>query len=177
MEKGSIEEFMIQNGESDDSMLHSKLFDINMRLFNNNKRYQHLVLEIIGYMEEVAEKEFSDYTPAKGISGANVGVPFNIIGVKNKKNKWDFFINPKCIKRSSIKKVVKSNCGSLRLKESIKVERHKWVKLRYYNLEGEEKTKCFDNSYGYTVQHEVNHNNGILIIDEERALTGATSGS
>lgn len=167
MEKRSIEEFMVQNGEGSDSMLHNKLFDVSIRLFNSNERYQHLILDIVGYMEEAARKRFRDYTPAKGISGANVGIPFNIIGIANKGNGWDFFLNPKYFKKSSIKKVVESNCGSLRLKEPIKVERHKWIKLKYYDLKGEKKIVRFDSSYGYTIQHEVNHNNGILVIDEE----------
>jgi len=163
----SIEAFLIQNKEHDDSMLHRKLSNINMRLFNNNKRYRHLILDIVNYMEEVAKREFKDYTPAKGISGANVGIPFNIIGVANKNNVWDFFLNPEYLKKSGGKKVVESNCGSLRLKEPIKVKRYKQVKLRYYNLEGQKKIGRFDNSYGYTIQHEVNHNKGILIIDEK----------
>lgn len=165
MKKISIEEFMVQNKEDDDSMLHNKLFNVNMRLFNNNKQYQHLILDIVSYMEKVAKKKFKDYTPAKGISGANVGIPFNIIGVKNENDKWDFFINPKYLKKSSVGRVVKSNCGSLRLKEPIEVRRHKWIELEYYNLKGKRRVKRFDGNYGYTVQHEVNHNKGVLIVD------------
>jgi len=166
MGKISIEAFMIQNKETDDNMLHSKLFNVNMRLFNNNKKYRRLILGIISYMEKAAKKKFIDYTPARGISGANVGIPFNIIGVKNKDDGWDFFLNPEYLKKSSIARVVESNCGSLRLKEPIKVRRHKWIELGYYDLEGKRRMERFNDSYGYTIQHEANHNNGILVIDE-----------
>jgi len=166
MKKESIEKFLVQNKEADDSMLHSKLFNVNMRLFNDNKKYKRLILGITSYMEKVAKKKFKDYTPARGISGANVGIPFNIIGVKNRDDGWDFFINPKYLRRSGIKKIVESNCGSLRLKKPVKVKRCKWIKLGYYDLEGKRRIKRFNGSYGYTIQHETNHNNGILVIDE-----------
>jgi len=166
MKKESIEEFIVQNKETDDSMLHSRLFNVNMRLFNSNKKYKRLILNIISYMEKIAKKKFKDYTPAKGISGANIGIPFNIIGAKNKNDKWDFFINPKYLRRSGIRKIVESNCGSLRLEKPIKVKRCKWIKLGYYDLEGKRRIKRFNGSYGYTIQHEVNHNKGILVIDE-----------
>jgi peptide deformylase len=170
MIKNSIKNFIIQDKEDDDDMLHHKLFDVNIRLFNTNKKYRKLILKIVSYMKRVAKKKFKDYSAAKGISGANVGIPFNIIGVKGEDKKWDFFLNPIYIKRSKEKKVVKSNCGSLCLKEPIKVKRHVWVKVEYYDLGGTKKLNIFDGRYGYTVQHEVDHNVGILIADKRRRV-------
>ena len=170
MVKDSIKNFIVQNSESNNDILHRKLFDINIRLFNINKKYRKLILNTVSYIEKVAKKRFKDYTKAKGISGANVGIPFNIIGVLNKNNKWDFFLNPKFLKKSTKKEITKSNCGSLLLEEPIKVKRHKWIELEYYNLEGEKKTQYFDGQYGRTVQHEVDHNNGILITNRKRRV-------
>jgi len=168
MKKIFIEEFIIQNKEEDDSILHNKLLDVNMKLFNNNKKYRRLVLKIIDYMKKVAKMKFENYSSAKGISGANVGVPFNIIGVKNKNNKWDFFINPICLKKAPTKKTVKSNCGSLCLEKPIEIERHTWIRIEYYNLKGDKKSDYFSGQYGNTIQHEIDHNNGILIIDQKK---------
>jgi len=166
--KDSIRNFIVQDGEDDNDILHRKLFDVNIRLFSINKKYRKLILNIVSYMKKTAKKKFEDYTSAKGISGANVGIPFNIISVLNKNNRWDFFLNPEFLKKSTEKEIVKSNCGSLLLKESIKVKRHKWIELEYYNLKGKKEVKYFDGQYGRTIQHEVDHNNGILIINKKR---------
>jgi len=171
--KYSIRNFIIQDKEDDNDILHRKLFDVNIRLFNINKKYRKLILNTVSYMKKIAKKKFEDYSPAKGISGANVGIPFNIIGVLDKniyKDKWVFFLNPEIVSRSGVKETVKSNCGSLLLKEPIKVNRHKWVQLKYYNLKGEKKIGYFNGRYGYTIQHEVNHNNGILINSRKRRV-------
>jgi len=167
MVQDSIKNFIIQDSEDDNDILHRKLFDVNMRLFDINKKYRKLVLDIVNYMKKLAKKRFEDYTPAMGISGANVGIPFNIVGVLNKNNIWDFFLNPEFLKKSAKKEVVKSNCGSLLLKEPIKIERHKWIELEYYNLKGEKKIQYFDGQYGRTIQHEVNHNKGALIVEHK----------
>lgn len=162
----TIKNFIVQNGEDDD-ILHQKLFDVNMRLFNNNKKYRRLILNVVHYMEKVAKKKFKDYTTAKGISGANVGIPFNIIGIKNGR-KWNFFLNPACVKKSRKKRITKSNCGSLCLKAPIKIKRRVWIEVEYYDLKGKKETRRFDGCYGYTVQHEIDHNNGVLIISKKR---------
>lgn len=166
MWKRSIKDFIIQEGERHDDMLHRKLFDVNIRLFNVNKEYRKLILNIVSYMKKVAKREFEDYTGAKGVSGANVGIPFNIIGVKNN-NKWDFFLNPRYVKRSWKKEITKSNCGSLLLKNVIKIKRYKWIKVEYYNLKGKKEIDYFNGHYGHTMQHEIEHNQGVLITDKK----------
>jgi peptide deformylase len=168
--KDSIKNFIIQDREDDNDILHRKLFDVNIKLFNINKGYRKLILNIVNYMKKVAKKKFENYSTAKGISGANVGIPFNIIGILNKNNKWDFFLNPEFLKKSTKREIVKSNCGSLLLEKPIKIERHEWIELEYWNLKGEKKSKHFDGQYGRTVQHEVDHNNSILINNRKRRI-------
>jgi len=170
MVRNSIKNFIVQDSEDDNDVLHRKLFDVNIRLFNDNKKYRKLILNMVNYTKKVAEKRFADYTPAKGISGANVGIPFNIIGFLNRNKKWEFLLNPKILAKSTTKDVVKSNCGSLLLETSIKVERHKWIQLKYYDLKGEKKLEYFEDRYGRTIQHEVDHNNGILITNIKRRV-------
>ena len=170
MVQDSIKNFIIQDGEDDNDILHRKLFDVNMRLFDINKKYNKLVLDTVNYMKKLAKKRFEDYTPAMGISCANVGLPFNIIGALDENKKWNFFLNPEFLKKSTKKEVVKSNCGSLLLKEPIKIERYKWVQLEYYNLKGEKELEYFEDRYGRTLQHEVDHNNGILITSVKRRV-------
>ena len=171
MAKNTVKNFIIQNVEDEDDILHRRLFDVNMRLFSVNKKYRRLILSIVKYMKKVAKKKFKDYTAAKGISGANVGIPFNIIGVRDG-NKWTFFLNPTYLKKSRGTIITKSNCGSLCLKKPIKVKRYVWIEIIYYNLKGEKSIEYFYGSYGCTVQHEIDHNNGILIISKKRRQNG-----
>ncbi len=165
----SIKDYMVQHNEADNSILHTKLLNVNMRLFNSNKEYRQLILSITAYMKTCAKIDFSDYTSVKGISGANIGIPFNIIGVYEEgyrgEEGWNFFLNPRCLYTSGTKIVVKSKCGSFSLRGPVEVERYSWIKLKYYTTEGKVKTDIFAGSYGYTIQHEVNHNNGITVYD------------
>jgi len=69
--------------------------------------------------------------------------------------------------------LVESNCGSLNLEESIPVERHESVTVKYYPfpIEGEEYAAEFhlpivETFTSGTIQHEIEHNNGILITDK-----------
>ena len=64
-------------------------------------------------MLEILNTKFSDYTKLQGISGANVGIPFNIIIVRDLDN-YIIMINPEILSKSKETKLVKSNCGSSR---------------------------------------------------------------
>lgn len=178
-----IEDYLVQLDQlidraSDRRMLKSKLFDVNMRLYRNNKGYRKVIKSIIKYMKYVLSLEFDNYTPGRGISGANVGIPFNIIIIRTTSNNkittylkemftgtYKILINPEIVSTSVGKVRRKSNCGSLRLPEPIPVVRHKAVSVKYYNLRGRKENLLFEGSLAATVQHEVDHNNGILITD------------
>jgi len=124
-------------------------------------------------------KEFTDYERCRGISGANIGIPFNIIGIRMPNNLvqdgkqvalkgsiW-YLLNPRIAERSTDTKVVSSNCGSVVLPKPIKVERALWVVVEYYNIAGKKLRVKVDQPTSFTVQHEVEHNLGILITDKE----------
>ena len=75
--------------EFDRSVLHRKLFPVNMRLFASSAPYRTHILGIISYMEWVMSQTWEDYQSnpdggTYGISGANLGIPYNIIGFKVK---------------------------------------------------------------------------------------------
>lgn len=72
-------------------------------------------------------------------------------------------INPKIIKSGpGFTQYEYSNCGSLLLKEPIRVWRHPRIVVNYFNRDG---VSCQTEGYLPTVQHEIDHNNGILITD------------
>lgn len=181
MSKDSICRYLVQartSGEFSDDILHRKGFDVNMRLFRESSKYRSIILEIVRHMSEVMNGSYGDYDEPQGISGANIGIPLNIVGIRASKNfqekgivvlknnMW-FMINPKIVSQSAETKVIESNCGSLRLPTKIKVRRHKWVEVEHRDLSGKEVKVKLDGAMACTLQHEVDHNLGVLITDKE----------
>jgi peptide deformylase len=119
-------------------------------------------------MKATLNTKYDDYKNVKGISGANVGIPYNIIIVKEKDGGKDLvFINPAVIDISKEMVEVESNCGSIVLAEPIKIKRYKKILLSWYDEEnGHVHSEEFTGRLGNTIQHEVEHNQGILITDK-----------
>lgn len=163
----SIRDSIIQASEND-PILRNKLFDVPMRLFRNNYSFKHVILDIISHMKATLNSKYDDYPEVKGISGANVGIPYNIIIIKaGEENK--VFLNPLMGIRDKEEVVeVESNCGSIVLKEPIKIKRYKKIFLSWYDEElGHHHTEEFEGRLAYTIQHEVEHNQGVLITDKK----------
>ena len=158
----SIQKYLVQVSDND-PMLRTELLNVPMRLFKENKEYKKFILSIIEYMNRILDMKFNDYEKVKGISGTNVGIPYNIIIVRHKKEKI-ICLNPKIVHTGKRVKV-KSNCGSVLLKESIEVSRVDKVILNWIDLDGKEQTEEYEKMTAYTLQHEVEHNKGILITD------------
>ncbi len=166
-----IDDIMTYTGrKSDEVYLETKLLPVNIRLFHSNERYKLLIESICIYFMDTLYYKFEDYAPLKGVSGANLGIPFNIIAIKDKDedNGALLMLNPEIIltfpEEGSF--TPSSNCGSVRLKKPIE-NRSRWNKIKvcYHDIEGVSKCKIFTGSVAYTIQHEIEHNQGILIID------------
>jgi len=155
-----ITEYVVQNGEECDEILHRKGFDVNIRLYNSNSEYRRIVQEVIEYMMVTKELSFEDYSRVKGISGANIGIPLNIIIVKKK-----IMINPKIVDKTFLDLVYyNTTCGSIP-NTYLLVPRPSWVTVEYYDLDGIFHKETFEKDVG-TICHEIEHNLGILIIDK-----------
>jgi len=166
-----IAEMLIQNGEKHDGALHMKAGPVNIRLYKSNKAYKELITNVIDYMLMGSNFDFEDYPKAQGISGANIGIPLNIVVVITKIRPY-VFLNPTIVRESSDTITAKSNCGSLNLDESITVARRRWVWVTYYDVAAARKTRKFEiKDAGVipsaTLQHEIDHNLGILITERE----------
>jgi len=161
-----VEEYIVRDKEKDDDVLHRKGFDVNIRLYSENPYYRKLIQSIIEYFKNVRKLSFEDYSKIRGISGANVGIPLNIIVVYDSPIKTFVMINPKVIEESKKKIERYSNCGSLMLKKSIKILRPRWIKVEYFDIKGKKNHKAFFGSLGATILHEIEHNLGILITDK-----------
>ena len=165
-----IAEDLVQRGEECSDCLTRQLFNVNMRLFNANKSYRTIINDICNYMEMVINREYVDYSKLSGLSGANVGIPYNIISVRMKKLIMHM-INPSITRASKTSKKLKSNCGSLNLPAPLLVSRRDWVDVSYYDTDGNHQSKRFIlNNSGGTIQHEIDHNRGVLITDTDKHL-------
>ena len=142
----------------DTDILTRRLFAVNMRLFNINSEYKKLVLDCCEYIKLRATTTKEGYTRPYGFSGANAGIPFNIIATRD----GLVLINPEIIDHTAETKISRSNCGSLTLDNPINIYRYKYIKVQYYNISGKEEIL---EGYLPTIQHEIDHNNGILISD------------
>lgn len=144
----------------DRDILTRPLFNVNLRLLKSSDGYRAIVQSCASYILWCAQTEKEGYSKPKGYSGANAGIPFNIVATA----KGDVLLNPKVIQYSSACKETSSNCGSLLLKLPIWVRRPSHVVVEYYDLEGVRHTLS---GFIPTIQHEIDHNNGILILDRE----------
>ncbi len=162
--------------EDENESLHSKLPDVNIRLFHSCAPYRKIIHEVCSHIITMLETKFEDYSENLGMSGANVGLPFNIIAFKNN-GSTHLMINPRIMKEETLRlecnqkgKLVTgfSNCGSVRLEKPIKVKRFEGIWVEWYNFDGGQRSGNFTRVQGsLTIQHEIDHNNGILIIERQ----------
>lgn len=174
--KESITKYMVQDhmdGEGEKSYLHRQLFNVNMRLYAINTAYYMFINNIISYMKVLFRLSYTDYEALKGVSGANIGIPFNIVVVADEDDEaFITMINPEIISYGDKKKSRKSNCGSLRLDKPIMVERYDKIEVKYYDELGSGVATTFTGKLASTIAHEIDHNNGITI--EDRYLSRMT---
>jgi peptide deformylase len=156
--------------EEDKDILKRKLFDVNMRLFKTSSPYKRIVEDIIDYLFWALITKKDGYKMPDGMSGANLGIPFNIIGYRIA-DEPIIMLNPKITRCYGYKIQVKSNCGSLTLDEPIAIERYEYIDIEYYDIDGNLKqvTGIDRKSGGFTIQHEIDHNLGVLITDRSIA--------
>jgi peptide deformylase len=166
--------------EEDRPFLKQPLFDVNMRLFASNPSYRRLVKQCCGLIRVLALTKFEDYKKNHGISGANVAIPFNIIGIVRNRGLMNehcqVMINPKITAYYGPQVESQSNCGSLRLPDPITISRPEFIDLEWFDENGHRCTKSGigRGDQSLTIQHEVDHNLGILITDNCRRSSTPT---
>ena len=104
----------------------------------------------------------------RGIGLAANQVGYNrkifVMDVSNEKNNPQVFINPVVTAKNNIKMKDKEGCLSCPGKE-VKVNRSLSINLKWMCKHGKEQHKTFYHLPGRVVQHEMDHLNGKLIID------------
>ena len=136
-------------------------FDVNIRLLQSSSSYREIIRDICDYISDLATFTKDGYKTPHGWSGANAGIPFNIIAIPGQ-----VYLNPKIIKVSKERKLVKTNCGSLTLENPVPKLRYTLIDIEYYDLGGiYHRELNIPPNPGFTIQHEIEHTQGILIID------------
>ena len=158
------------SNEKDAVYLKSKHFPVNMRLFETSPEYKNIILQQCNYIRELCLDIKEGYKKPHGMSSANAGLSFNIIGITKNRNTiseyCEIMINPKIIHLSDNKTKTMSNCGSLTLKKAIELYRSSNIRVEWYSETGEFRRDWFTRETGaFTIQHEIDHNLGILITD------------
>ena len=169
LEKYKVADFLVQDKEDQDDTLHRPLFDVNMRLFNENPHYRALVLQACDYISYASEQEFEDYPVPKSMAAAELGIPFNIVCFSVLGDK-KVIINPKITTKDTAGyKLCKTNCGSFNLKEKIEVQRPLWIDVEGFDDKGNKIGIKITTDSG-TAEHEIEHNLGITIVDKAKEL-------
>lgn len=158
------------NNLEDIPYLKGKHFPVNMRLFRTSVEYKTIILQMCNYIRKLCLETKEGYKKPHGMSSANAGLAFNIIGITRNRNTpqeyCQIMINPVIKEYYGDLIESESNCGSLTLPENVIVKRSQNIRICWYDQQGERHCNVFqrDNG-GFTIQHEVDHNNGVLITD------------
>ena len=103
--------------------------------------------------------------PAGGIAAPQVGKNKRAFFILNyDTNEWELFINPEITPLGFTKIVGLEGCLSVPNRED-EVMRYKKIKIKFQDMEGHLKTKKYSDLNAISVQHELDHLDGILFID------------
>lgn len=101
-----------------------------------------------------------------GVSAVQVGVHQNIFWAYNgNTDTYDLFINPVVKLMGESTDVKEESCLSIPEKVA-RVRRHKRVKVKYYDRDGERILAKFSGWNARVIQHEYDHLQGVLFIDK-----------
>ncbi len=121
-------------------------------------------LEDLLYTAQHSEEQ--DNVPAGGIAAVQVGEHKRVFFILNyDTNEWEVFINPQVKIEEFLKITTKEGC--LSVPDILgDVTRYLKVKVKYQDSDGELKKKKYEGLNAVSIQHELDHLEGILFIDK-----------
>ena len=122
--------------------------------------------ELRALMDDMLETMYA--APGIGLAAVQVGVPKRVIVMdlagKDEPPQPRYFVNPEILWASEDTAPYEEGC--LSVPEIFdEVERPAQVKLRYLNYPGEQIEEDADGLFAVCVQHEMDHLEGVLVID------------
>jgi peptide deformylase len=124
------------------------------------------IKEITPEIKELAKNmiETMEKADGVGLAGPQVGISKKIIAVQTE-NGPSVFLNPKILKRFGKKIKMKEGCLSVP-NILVEVKRKDGIKVRVLTLEGKDQVIEAKGFQSRIFQHEIDHLNGIMIIDK-----------
>jgi peptide deformylase len=101
-----------------------------------------------------------------GLAAPQVGISkrFFVMHIDEENEDPYFFINPVIIKKSSKDSEHEEGCLSFP-QQIILIHRPASITVEYLDLKGQKKRQNFDGLHATCIQHEIDHLNGVTIID------------
>ncbi|MBI2041453.1 MAG: peptide deformylase [Candidatus Nealsonbacteria bacterium] len=128
------------------------------------KEVKEITSEIKKLAEDMIETMLKNERDGVGLAGPQVGVSMRIF-IAQTENGPGVFINPKILKKSGKTEKMEEGCLSLP-KIWLSVKRAKELEIEAIDINGKKiKTKA-EGIFARILQHEIDHLNGILIIDK-----------
>ena len=145
----------------------------------NDIDYLNKKCESISYNEskKIANKMILFMLQNKNIANDSVGLACNQLGLNDRvfimkhKNKWIRFINPVITYKSQETIINEEGCLSIK-KKQFKIERSTEITIYHEKSNGDKlmshgSEDHFNGLDAFTIQHEIDHLNGILINNKE----------
>ncbi len=105
-----------------------------------------------------------------GLAAPQIGQNIRLIVVTDNKGGYIAYVNPELTFGSKEKVMSEEGCLSIPNVNAV-VPRHAKIRWRYQTLTGEKKQDKARGLTGIIVQHEIDHINGILILDRATKIT------
>ncbi|KQP42560.1 peptide deformylase [Methylobacterium sp. Leaf104] len=106
--------------------------------------------------------------PGVGLAAIQIGVPRRVVTIDTSKDENDrhpqVFLNPEIVWASEEKRIYDEGCLSIPEFYG-EVERPDRVRVRFRDLQGEEREIEADGLLATCIQHEIDHLDGVLFID------------
>lgn len=155
-----------------DKRLRDKSLEVTFPLSQEDK---DTIQDVIAYLTMSQIKEYYEkynLRPGMGLAFIQLGIPKNIFVIVEEIDDGKFqnyvIINPKVISYSEELIYVGEGEGCLSINREVEgiVPRYARMKVKYQDINGDEKTIRVREDISVAFQHEMDHLNGILFIDK-----------
>ncbi len=99
-----------------------------------------------------------------GLAAPQVGVLKRVVIIKKDDGVFFCLVNPKILRRSREKEIMEEGCLSIP-DCYLAIKRPKEIKVEFLNFDGKKENLDFDGFSARIIQHEIDHLNGILILN------------
>lgn len=123
--------------------------------------------DVRAFLNDMLETMYA--APGIGLAAVQVGVlrrmlVMDIVRGEDETKNPMMLINPEIVSRGDTPRVHEEGCLSIP-EMYAEVERPALVRVRYVDIEGQQREEDFEDLLATVVQHEIDHLNGLLFID------------